>query len=389
MPTSKLTNVAIILLLVGIFFNKYIDLNSYLNLPKQNNFLDIRFSFLDVGITFLTFAGLFKSLKNPLASWLNIVSFAILFLPVITKFSFPFALESARFWLWIDVLPRILTLNKGLVIGLGVTSLFDHLLFSSSLPLALAFIYSRFYRLKDIFQKLISGGMSGYLGVNLFAAGSQVLTGQDLGLNLLGEPNLNLITTGIAKQNFLDQVFLRGYGLTQHPNLLGTAGMMNLFWANNNSATNKLFPKTSRTVRKLQKNLSLATILLSFSRSSWVSALIYFWQNNKRYRIHIVFGGILIAGLFVTKISPDQFRLQDLTNYFEAFKKTGLQQQFLGSGYYPEFLQQNLPNNPNWQWQPVHNFWLSLVAQYGLIGSSVYILSIVWKSRKALQNLVF
>ena len=388
MPTSRLTNIAIILLLVGIVFNRYFDFNTLLNLPKQNNFLDIRFSFLDLGIIFLTLAGLFKSIKNPFASSLNLAAFAVLFIPVVTKFSFPFALESARFWLWIDILPRILTLNKGLVLGLGVTSLFDHLLFSSSLPLALAFIYSRFYRLKDIFQKLISGGMSGYLGLNLFSAGTQVLTGQDLGLNLLGEPNLNLTSTGIAKQNFLDQIFLRGYGLTQHPNLLGSLGMMNLFWANNNSSVNKLFPKSSRTVRKIQKNLSLATILLSFSRSSWISALIYFWQNNRKYRIQIIFGGLLIGGLFVTKIAPDQFRIQDLQNYIEGIKKLDLQQQIFGSGYFPEFLKQTIPNNPSWQWQPVHNFWLSLVAQYGIFGSSVYISSIVWKSRKALSNLV-
>ena len=179
MPTTKITYVAIILLLVGIFFNKYFDFNTLLNLPKQNNFLDIRFSFLDLGIVFLTLAGLFKSLKSPFSSILNLIAFVVLFIPVVTKFSVPFALESARFWLWIDILPRILTLNKGLVLGLGVTSLFDHLLFSSSLPLALAFIYSRFYRLKDVAQKLISGGMSGYLGLNLFSAGSQVLTGQD------------------------------------------------------------------------------------------------------------------------------------------------------------------------------------------------------------------
>jgi hypothetical protein len=389
MPTSKLTNIAITLLLVGIFFNKYIDLNPYLSLPKQNNFLDTRFSFLDLGVLFLTFAGVFKSLRNPLYSWHNLVSFVVLFLPVLTKFSFPFALESARFWLWIDILPRILTLNKCLIIGLGVTSLFDHLLFSSSLPLALAFIYSRFYRLKGIFQKLISGGMSGYLGINLFAAGSQVLTGQDVGLNLLGEPNLNLITTGIAKQNFFDQVFLRGYGLTQHPNLLGTIGMVNLFWDNNNPNVNRLFSKTSVTIRKLQKNLSFGAILLSFSRSSWISALIYFWQNNKRYRMQIVIGGLFIFGLFVTKIAPDQFRLQDLQNYFETLKNTGLQQQFFGLGYYPEFLRQNMPDNPAWQWQPIHNFWLSLVAQYGLIGSSIYVFCIVWKSCKALQDLVF
>ena len=384
MPTTKITYVAIILLLVGIFFNKYFDFNTLLNLPKQNNFLDIRFSFLDLGIVFLTLAGLFKSLKSPFSSILNLIAFVVLFIPVVTKFSVPFALESARFWLWIDILPRILTLNKGLVLGLGVTSLFDHLLFSSSLPLALAFIYSRFYRLKDVAQKLISGGMSGYLGLNLFSAGSQVLTGQDLGLNLLGEPNLNLVTTGIAKQNFLDQIFLRGYGLTQHPNLLGTAGMMNLFWANNNSNVNKLFPKTSRTVRKLQKNLSFATILLSFSRSSWISALIYFWQNNCRYRTQIIFGGLLIGGLFATKIAPDQFRIQDLQNYVDGIKKLDLQQQIFGSGYFPEYLKQTLPNNPSWQWQPVHNFWLSLVAQYGIFGSSVYISSIVWKLRKAL-----
>jgi hypothetical protein len=388
MPTSRLTNIAIILLLAGIFFNKYIDLNTYLNLPKYNNFLDLHFSFLDLGIVFLTLSGVFKSLKKPFESWINILSFAILFLPVITKFSFPFALESARFWLWIDILPRILNLNKGLVLGLGVTSMFDHLLFSSSLPLALAFIYSRFYRLKDIFQKTISGGMSGYLGLNLFSAGSQVLTGQDLGLGIIGEPQLSLINTGIAKQNFLDQIFLRGYGLTQHPNLLGTAGMINLFWANKNSNVNKLFPKTSRTIRKIQKSLSLITIALSFSRSSWISALIYFWQNNQKYRVQIILLGLMLIGLFATKIAPDQFRVQDFQNYFESLKKLNLQQQIFGSGYYPEFLKNTIPNSPSWQWQPVHNFWLSLVAQYGFFGASTYLLSIIWKSRKAIQRIV-
>jgi hypothetical protein len=276
----------------------------------------------------------------------------------------------------------------GLLLGLGVTSMFDHLLFTSSLPLAISFIYSRFYRLKDLFQKLIQGGLSSYLGINLVSATHQVITGTDLGLGLIGEPVLNLANTGIAKQNFVDQIFLRGYGITQHPNLLGIAGMLNLFWNNNNVKTNKLFPKFSRSARKIQKNLSFATIALSFSRSSWISGLIYFWQNNPKHRMSIVVGGFLIAGLFSTKISPDQFRLEDIQNYIQSVQKQDWTQQLFGSGYYPEFLKQTMPTSPVWQWQPVHNYWLSMISQYGVVGSSVYISSLIFKSHKAIKDLI-
>jgi hypothetical protein len=99
MPTSKLTNIAIVLLLVGIFFNRYIDLNPYLQIPKLNNFLDLRISILDLGVFFLLLAGLYKSFKSPKKSFLNILSFVVLFVPVLMHFSIPFVLETSRYWL--------------------------------------------------------------------------------------------------------------------------------------------------------------------------------------------------------------------------------------------------------------------------------------------------
>lgn len=75
--------------------------------------------------------------------------------------------------------------------------------------------------------KLIYRGVKHGIFLNLLPAIYQLTTGTSIGLYKLGESNLNLLKSQIAKLKIFEQNHLRAYGLTAHPNILAFISIIN------------------------------------------------------------------------------------------------------------------------------------------------------------------
>ncbi len=106
----------------------------------------------------------------------------------------------------------------------------------------------------------------------------QFLSQKDLGLTLLGELPLNPAFTGVTVLSARGVHWLRAYGLTMHPNLLGSLLTVMLLlllpaWQNQlrerpKGLMNLIFP--------LVIGLGLMGLFVSFSRSAWLAFLVGF-----------------------------------------------------------------------------------------------------------------
>lgn len=126
----------------------------------------------------------------------------------------------------------------------------------------------------------------------------QFFSQKDLGLTLLGELPLNPAFTGVTVLSARGVHWLRAYGLTMHPNLLGSLLTVMLLllipaWQNQlrehkRSLMNLIFP--------LIIGLGLAGLFVSFSRSAWLAFLVGFviwkigstlsWPSPKQATTH-------------------------------------------------------------------------------------------------------
>ncbi len=440
-----------LIFIVGIilFCFKQVNLYRTLNLPTQNNFLDLILSGSDLilipylvvnslnfwfkksisqnsNITLLT-ENLIKSKNNPtqifadslgyreeafakykinsklyhillasLATWLvgSTLSYSI------QAPATGLLLQSLRLLTWLLILPK---LPNNLKLVLGLYSLFDHFLISSSLPAIItSVLFGNVFGLVKKF-KPFSFDWKKYLVIivlilNFAAASHQVFVGRSLGLPT--EPQLDVrVLSQIARQGEL----LRGYGLTQHPNILGGLALIILAWAMNQKLKYSPFigskkPNILGLAKQLIFNfkqsfgirliLTLATLclILSFSRLAWLSLFLLWWyklltstkQPNWFLTLKIIVGFGLVIGWF-SVFRKDIYRIQDWQLWLDSFWQLPLVDKIIGSGYYPQYLANNFNSLESWRWQPVHNVWMNISFEFGIIGL-IMILILVWQS---------
>lgn len=202
----------------------------------------------------------------------------------------------------------------------------------------------------------------------------------DLGLTFLGEPHLAINNLNIAKINLGGEKILRAYGTFAHANILGgyLVVCMGLIIQSMN---------TKNWWKRLVVVLAFtAGILLSFSRSAWLAVLaliivILTVQNLKINWKQLVLGLSLLLFVLVV-FSLDRviwaravdFSMQSWDErliFSEIARGMIFQHPWLGIGagnfvlkmsdFYSGVL------SP-WLYQPVHNFFLMVVSELGLIG---------------------
>lgn len=171
---------------------------------------------------------------------------------------------------------------------------------------------------------------------------------------LLGERFFNAGTPGIANTSINGQLFLRPYGTFPHPNVLG--GWMAVV------SSLVLNPKT--------KFLAFISVLMSLSRSAILSLVI----SNKK---------ILVVALLV--LLPFLLHSQSLTVRWQLTNVA--LQQFLKS----PLVGTGLGTSPLYQWdsslnyalsfQPIHNIYLLVLSETGLLGFGLF-LFLIFKSLK-------
>jgi len=196
----------------------------------------------------------------------------------------------------------------------------------------------------------------------------------------LGERSFNLITPGIAKAIVSGRLVLRPYATFPHPNVLAGFILASLILIGINKEQG-----WRRIIKWAAQILGSIAIILSFSRATWLIGLlaglalvVRGWRKKKDMVIGLIIFLALIGGLFYRLALPlsgqeaiiQRFSLAQIA--IKMIKANPL----AGVG-----LNNFIPQLPNyWQqfgmtyWlQPVHNIFLLITAETGLVGLLIFL----------------
>ncbi len=271
-------------------------------------------------------------------------------------------------------------------------------------------------RLKSYFLIFIAGVIQSIIGI------WQFIQQRSIGLRWIGEPVFNQTTAGIAKLDYNGEKLARAYGTFPHPNILGgflflaiVCGVI-LFIKTGHKAVIPAEAGISTIKAKYWIPTFVGILLiglcllLTFSRSAWIASgffavfvIVYLIlkikksptsaistrisvipATNKKYWIP-VFTGITITlcvlyfsfPLIKNRVSSyqDAITTREFTTRIaiESIKKHPL----LGIGQ-GNFIPQALELTKNqtieqWQIQPVHNIYLLLFTELGIIGLALFL----------------
>ncbi len=235
-------------------------------------------------------------------------------------------------------------------------------------PLSLAVAYSSLFAIFQFIKQASLGGIFWWLG----------------------ERNFNLITPGIAKAIISGRLVLRPYATFPHPNVLAGFLLVAIFL---------LFRKRG-IYSILIFILALIGLVLSFSRTAWLVGLIvgflallrHFGGGGKRkyLRVGAVLLVLLIAiGVFFSfaKNLSGQEALSQRFSLAQIAIKMIKTNPLTGVG-----LNNFIPQLPNyWQqfgmtyWlQPVHNIYLLVTTEIGLVGLLIFLWLLILTFKKLL-----
>jgi hypothetical protein len=428
-----------VFLICLIFLNRLNNLGVFLGLDRRNNFLDITWQSFDLLVLVVAWRGLRKLGRGWV--WFGLGWYLLGLIQTIYPFFIDQAYFSAyhdselngsnhlswqqlinalvfhsvwvnfwwttRFLAWLVVFRLISSRVRFGLVGLVFWyGLFDHLLLSSSAPLTILSLclelgeqpgllklnlYSKSAELATVSSKFLYFLLTTWLGLNLATALWQVSFGQSLGLHWLGEPVLNLGLYNVAKQNFGGQLILRGYGLTQHPNILGFLGVV---WLVVNLYLKKIqfdpisTIQPSKLVNWLGVVVGLGLIVVSLSRLAWIAGgVLFIWQSTSIYqkiltKFHlssfyskIWLGGLVGVLILVwlalmwSRTGADVYRLNDLRTWWKVYSEMSEIQRFfgLGLGQYPFYLFHHFGCWQTWRYEPTHNLGLGLLGELGIL----------------------
>jgi len=196
----------------------------------------------------------------------------------------------------------------------------------------------------------------------------------------LGERSFTLFTPGIARGNFFGEVFLRPYGTFSHPNSLAGFILVGLIL---------IFGRKPCFWEKVAIALGFVLLLLTFSRTVWLAAflegLIFLLIKLRRsphltFRFWSVALGLPFLTYFFTKtmIDPSSYIRRIALAKFALVQIKASPLLGVGLANFVIVLSQG---GQAWEWlywlQPVHNIFLLIATETGLLGLSLFILLII------------
>lgn len=310
---------------------------------------------------------------------------------------------------FLKIVPGIKAKKKYLILSLLYFSFIIFNLYSSATPLLSFFSWLRFneFLLLGIMVSQNSSFVLTMLGQILpftvifefFLGLIQVIRQSSLGIFwILGERAFSVFTPGIAKATFLGKVFLRPYGTFSHPNSLAGFILVALIF---------IFGKVKlRFWDKAAILAGLSLLFLSFSRTVWLTAFIlgfsFFFGKLKSnffqkkfplsfsYLVTALFIPLILYFFSQTTIDLSSFIIRrDLArvavSLFKASPLFGI-----GAGQFIIRLAESQPVWPSLYWlQPVHNIFLLVAGETGLIGLSLFLWLIVLTVRRLLAPPMF
>jgi len=221
----------------------------------------------------------------------------------------------------------------------------------------------------------------------------------DLGLRILGESLITRDLTGIASfYNLYGERVIRAYGTTPHPNILAAYLFLAIFafyfiWLYRGMSKLYLFiyglillafffTFARVMIFLLFLNFLIRTILvrLKFKDRYW----------NKRLALIFLATAVVIIILCVfywpdvvsrIKISADEEAVQLRIFYGMESLKSGLHWFGIGPGNFVNWLMVQSPNISRSLYQPVHNIYLLLYSETGILGISTFLLFLIFLAK--------
>jgi hypothetical protein len=219
--------------------------------------------------------------------------------------------------------------------------------------------------------------------------------GTSLGLPFLGESQ---VVSGMMGSSFLElnnSLYLRGYGTFPHPNVFGGWLVFNILlgWFLFENMNKK------RDYSIILMTLSSLILILTFSRISflvclliWIAFIVKVFVNSKRIK-NFAFLGLIserFMNLFRGGDTSWSDRIGLMESSFHMIKQNLL--TGVGLGGFVENMGDTVPRSGNGilLLQPVHNIFLLIVSEVGLVGFGLFItlLYFFFKNRKWSLRLV-
>lgn len=207
--------------------------------------------------------------------------------------------------------------------------------------------------------------------------------------------------------------WLRAYGSFDHPNILGIVMvvgiiMLALVWARGGRGNDAEKDLNSMQAFHLRTNGLLiyciaivsfmAACFFSLSRSAWLGLIIGFvsisfyllrnklrnsWQNYLKTILIIIFTFLVLETAYkdVVMVRTDggtrleQKSFDDRALYWEQAKEIIKQNPIIGvgAGNYVAYLKAKNPDNQYWTYQPVHNIFMLVWAELGIVGLLAFV----------------
>lgn len=231
------------------------------------------------------------------------------------------------------------------------------------------------------FGKIRWSLMTGVLVESLLAVFQWVKGGTVFGFYFLGEPSFNGLMAGIARTGFLGETHSRAYGTFPHPNILGAYLALFLPWLL------LFFGFRSRFLKVLALVLCVTALFFSFSRTAWVTAafgiLLYSILTRKTVEAKLISAarfGLLAVFIIFFLLSGS---LNDPLSLTRRVELTSISTQMirssplLGVGFGNFIIRMDdFGRVSGWIrfLQPVHNIFLLIGAETGIIGLILFLL---------------
>ena len=278
------------------------------------------------------------------------------------------------------------------------------------------FFYLKNYALAKIglynsFFSIFIGGL-----LQSIIAVSQFLKQESLGLWFLGESIFNKEILGVASFYLPNgEKIIRAYGTTPHPNVLATYIFLAIFsfyfiylYSRLHKEHDPMLDDWDKSMLWLH-GLLLFAFLTTFSR-----AIIFIWfvsfcgrtltirltrsyrlsfgtpEGRKRIKaillvslcVLVIFGSLYFNEIKTRlAIHLDDQAVELRTFYIGEVFKNGFNLFGVGIGNFVGWMVQNRPNLPTYAYQPVHNIYLLVYSETGILGTSFFILFLVFVIR--------
>ncbi|MCX6724572.1 MAG: O-antigen ligase family protein [Candidatus Shapirobacteria bacterium] len=220
----------------------------------------------------------------------------------------------------------------------------------------------------------------------------------------LGERTFNVATPGIAKAIINGQLIMRPYGTFPHPNVLAGFLLIGLILTipyfdppigGEKQGLPYLFQKNKFLFMSYLLIVVLA-IALSFSRSVWllglISSLFFLWKSKIPKKLFWLAGGFwLIILILAFYLLPHFSTNEAFFQRWQLMKAAGLMIKNdllagIGLNNFIVRLPDYWPVTGFTYWlQPVHNFYLLLLAETGMIGFLIFIWLLILVFRRFLK----